>query len=334
MIRFGRNLGIKGAAFVITIFLCLNAETDRMVEVECRVPLEYVNVPDSLVRMGDAPHEAHVQVIFNRKFWQVRPGNLSASIDVSSARRGTHRFALLPEDVTIPRDRKAQVVDIVRPKRVALTFEEKIRKRVKVFPQIDGVPAENYVVFGEPKVDPDKVYLVGPRSLVEGVDVVRSLPVSLTGAKEDIQSSQPLDVSALGDVHTEPERVEIFFDIEPIEERLLAHCPVRTSPRYGVAVDPDSLDITVRGPAAMLEQIPESRIRLSLNVGPLPKGEYAYLAEPAEGNRIRYYPFRDGESDSAAAALPDLEGSVQNLPDLVVLVDFVPKAMRITRGGH
>lgn len=333
MSRFGKNPGIKGIAFLITIMLCLNAETDRMVEVECRVPMEFVGVPDSLVRMGEAPEEASVKVIFNRKFWQLRPGNLLASIDLSTARRGTHRFAVLPQDVALPHDRKARVVEIVKPKRVALTFEKKERKRIKVFPQFDGVPAENYVVFGEPKVEPDRVVLIGARSVVENMEAVHTDPVSLSGVTDDVRVNQAIDLSGMADVSTDPMVVEVFFDIEPIENRVLSGCPIRTSPRYGVQLEPDSLELTVRGPAAMLTEIPESRIRLSLNVVSLPPGEYSYLAEVTAGNRIRYFPTAKAEEDSTAVPLPDLEGSVQNLPDRVVLVDFAPKVFRIVRGG-
>ncbi len=334
MTRFGKNLGIKGIAFLITIMLCFNAETDRMVEVECKVPMEFVNVPDSLVRMGEAPEEASVKVIFNRKFWQLRPGNLLASIDLSTARRGTSRFAVLPQDVALPHDRKARVVEIMKPKRVALTFEKKVRKRVKVFPQIDGVPAENYVVFGEPQVEPDRVVLIGAGSVVEDVGAIHTLPIDLSGVTDNVRLSQAIDLTDLPGIATEPQVVEIFLDVEPIENRVLSGCSIRTSPRYGVRLEPDSLELIVRGPAAMLAEIPETRIRLSLNLAPLSNGEYSYLAEVAEGNRIRYFPTTPVEEDSASVPLPDLEGSVQNLPDRVVLVDFNPKVFRIVRGGN
>ncbi len=334
MRRLGKNPGIKGIACLITILLCLNAETDRMVEVECRLPIEFVNVPDSLVRMGVAQDEASVRVIFNRKFWQLRPGNLIASVDLSTARRGTVRFAIRPEDVAIPRDRKARVVEIIKPKRVALTFEKKERKQVKVLPLKQGVPADHFVIFGEPKMDPERVVLIGARSMVENVDAVNTVPIDLSGVREDVRINQAIDMSGLPNVGVEPDFVEVFFDVEPIESRVLPDRPVRTSPRVGIVMVPDSLSLTVRGPAAMLAQIPETRIRLSLNVAPLPRGEYSYFAEVMEGNRIRYFPGTEGEGDSTAATLPDLEGSVQNLPDQVVLVDFTPKVVRIVRGGR
>ena len=54
MSRLTGNLGIRAAAFVIALLLCFKAETDRMVEVDCDVPITYKNLPDSLIQMGEA----------------------------------------------------------------------------------------------------------------------------------------------------------------------------------------------------------------------------------------------------------------------------------------
>ena len=66
----GRNFGIIVGAFVITLLINYTARTGRMVETECDIPLSYVSLPDTLVRMGEAPAEVRVHVMFKRKFWQ------------------------------------------------------------------------------------------------------------------------------------------------------------------------------------------------------------------------------------------------------------------------
>ncbi len=330
---WGKNLGIKGVAFVITFFLCLNAETDRMVEVACTLPVTYVNLPDSLVRMDGAPVEAQVRVIFNRKFWQVAPGNLIATIDLGDAVEGIHAFALTPQDVSIPHDRKARVVEVVEPRRIPIRFEKKIRKRVKVFPMDDGVPAEQFVLFGNPRVEPEWVDLIGAESFLSEIDAVYTEQVSLAGLTDDLTSTITIDQTQLEGIVIEPARVEVFFNIEKIEDRILKLRPIRTSPRYGSAVQPDSLDLVVRGPAAMLSEIPESRVRLSLNVSSLQSGDHIYLAEVDEGNRVRYTPRPPNDGEEGEPVLPVLEGSIQNLPDQVVLIDFSPKIFHIVRGA-
>ncbi|NNE08514.1 MAG: hypothetical protein HKN20_08130, partial [Gemmatimonadetes bacterium] len=170
-----KNVGVKGVALAITFLLCLGAETDRMVEVDCAVPLQYVNLADSLVQMGEPISEAQVRVIFNRKFWQLQPGNLMALIDLAAAERGTHRFTISPEDIAIPHDRKARVVEIIEPKRIALTFEPRIRADIKVLPVAQGAPADGFVVFQEPRVEPERVTVIGARSVVERIEALGTL---------------------------------------------------------------------------------------------------------------------------------------------------------------
>ncbi|MBN1825325.1 MAG: YbbR-like domain-containing protein [Candidatus Eisenbacteria bacterium] len=347
MIRVTRNLGIKVVAFLITGVLCLNAETERMVEVETDVPVTYINLPDSLVRMGPAPEKVRVRTIFNRRFWQSRPDYLVAEIDLSRARRGTQRFAVTPNAVRIPPDRKARVVDVLDPFRIPLTFDRKVRARVPVAPTLEKEPAAGFVVYGTPVTEPDRVMLIGPESVLEGIDRVETLPVDLSGAEADIRFLSVVDVSPWEQVQSDPAQVEVLVDLERIEDRILLKRPVRTAPRYRVSLEPDSLDLVVRGPTAALERIRESVVRLYIDLSKVSDGAHVYLSEIAEGNGIRFYPrqVRSGmgegdtlavppeEGDPAGSGSPELLGEVQNLPDLVVLVDFSPKIFTVRRGG-
>ncbi|NNE08535.1 MAG: YbbR-like domain-containing protein, partial [Gemmatimonadetes bacterium] len=205
---------------------------------------------------------------------------------------------------------------------------------IKVLPVAQGAPAEGFVVFQEPRVDPERVSAIGARSIVERIEALGTLPIDLTGLREDRTEVVRVDLTEWDGIVTDPIEVEVFYDLEKIEDRTLAKRPIRISPRSGTQLLPDSLDLVVRGPAARLGEIPESRIRLSLNVEPIDSpGEFSYLAEVMEGNRIRFYrQLSDGVTEEVA--LPDLEGAVQNLPDQVVVVDFSPKVFRIVRGGN
>ena len=345
MIRVTRNPGIKMIALFITALLCLNAETERMVEVETDVPVSYVNLPDSLVRMGPAPEKIRVKTIFNRRFWQTRPDYLVAEIDLSRARRGTQRFAVTPNTVRIPPDREARVVDVLDPFRIPLTFERKLRARVPVAPALDREPAEGVVVYGAPTAEPERVMLIAPESILEGIEQVATLPVDLGGAAEDLRVSAEVDVTPWEQVRSDPAQVEVVVDLERIEDRILLKRPIRTAPRYRISTEPDSLDLVVRGPSAALERIREQLVRIYLDLSGVPDGTHVYLSELAEGSGVRFYPRHErtgmDEGDTlavppeevpAGSESPELFGEVQNLPDLVVLVDFSPKILTVRRG--
>ncbi len=341
MRRLTANLGTRAAALFITVLLCLNAETDRMVRVDTEIPIVYGSLPDSLVQMGEAPEQVRVRAVFNRKFWQTRPEPLSVRLDLSRARRGTQRFPLTPEMVRVPPNRKVRIVEILDPRRIPLVFEPKVKRRVPVLPHFDGVPEEGFVLHGEPEVEPAEVVLIGPESVVSAVEKIWAAMVSLNGVREDVRISQPIDLSPLAQVSAEPSEVEVYFDIERIEDRILQKRPIRTAPRYRIRVEPDSLDLVVRGPAAVLSTIRESRTRLYVDVSALPVGEHVYIAEVVEGNLVHFFPSRPTvdlvPADTLAGGMeetlssPEMEGEVQNLPDLVVLVETSPKVITITR---
>lgn len=347
MIRVSRNLGIKIAAFFITGLFCLNAETDRMVEVDCTIPIHYVNLPDSLVRMGSAPDKIQVRSIFNRKFWQTKPHNLYAEVDLSRARRGTHRFSITPNMVKVSSNRKTRVVDIVDSFRIPLTFERKIHRRVDVFSTHEGNLADGYVIYGRPETDPERVMLSGPESILESITEVSTVPAKLDGVMEDLTTAQAVDLSAYTQVRSDPPQVLVRFDIERIEDRILQRRPIRTAPRYRITVEPDSIDLVIRGPAAALADVHEDRVRLFVDLSDLPVGDHSYRSELLEGNRIRFLTaetppvaadtdsITEAESEDAEVDLsPELVGEVQNLADGIVLVDFSPRNFRYNRRGN
>ena len=108
-----------------------------------------------------------------------------------------------------------------------------------------------------------------------------------------------------------------------------------------IEVEPDSLDVVVRGPAAVLTEIRESRTRLYLDVSMLPEGDHPYITEVVEGNLIHFFPRQPtvdlAPADSAGEGplpSPELEGEVQNLPELVELVGSSPKVITIRRRGR
>lgn len=335
------NIGVRAAAFLIALLICFNAETERMVEVETDVPIHYLNLPDSLVRMGAPPGEVRVRAVFNRKFWQTAPTYLTASIDLARAKAGLQRYPVTPDMIRVPPNRKARVLEVLEPRRIPIEFEPRVRRRVSVVPGLDGAPMEGFVLYGEPRVEPPEVVLVGPESVVESIEEITSVRVDLTGAREDVAIDRLVDLTGFEQVTSEPPEVQVLFDIERIEDRILQKRPIRTAPSYRIEVEPDSLDVVVRGPAAVLAEIRESRTRLYLDVSMLPEGEHPYVTEVVEGNLIHFFPRQPtvdldpaGRRGEGRLASPELEGEIQNLPDLVVLVDSSPKIFTIRRRGR
>src|SRR5690606_34068412 len=90
-------------------------------------------------------------------------GELVAVLDLRGARPGQRLFPLTNNDVRTPFG--LEVVQIT-PSNIPIFFELSAAKTVPVIPQVEGEPAEGYIV-GTVSADPAIVEIVGPESAVE-----------------------------------------------------------------------------------------------------------------------------------------------------------------------
>jgi hypothetical protein len=327
--RLFGNVGILAGAFLITLVICFRAETERMVEVDCEVPVRYANLPDSLILVGEPPGRLYVRALFNRRFWQTKPDYLTAEVDLSRIKRGSQAVTTTPELVQIPPDRKARIIEVLAPDRLPLTLEAKKRKRVPVVPVPEGAPAEGYALFGAPQSDPARVVVTGAQSALDSISEARTAPVSISGATDDVKSSVAVSLPGHPSVRFDPATVEVRFDVERVEDRVLQRRPVRFAPRERIDFAPESIDLVVRGPSAAVGLIQEARTRLAIDLSALPPGQHDVVAVVSEGNRVRF----EADAGDADRAPRALVGEVQNLPDSVLLVDISPKRFTIRRRG-
>lgn len=132
-----------------------------------------------------------------RDQWQnLRTDVFSATVDVSSQGEGTY-------DLPIRLSSKLGNVTIVRtkPARVVVTVEPIIRKTVPVVVRFSGT-AGNELVPDDPTIDPEKVEVAGPKSIV--TDITQAIAtIKLNGETKAIQQKASVVAqSASGDAIT------------------------------------------------------------------------------------------------------------------------------------
>ncbi len=77
---------------------------------------------------------------------------------------------------------------------VEVRFERRGRKSVRVRPDLEGLPAEGYIVT-EVVVDPPRVWLVGARSAVLRLSEVGTETVDVTGLAESAEREVKLSLA-------------------------------------------------------------------------------------------------------------------------------------------
>jgi YbbR domain-containing protein len=213
------NLGLKIASLVLALLLYAHVVTEQPRESVIQVPLTMAGLPDSLTVSGHPLERVGVKI---RGRWKdlIRLGLTSPylPLDLGHATAGVYRTTITTDEVVqralSPELSKSVVVtEVLEPRTVQLSIEPKRVKRVPVVPSLQGSPAAGYRLAEATTVVPESVEVRGPRSAVDALDSLRTLPIDIAGEREKIQRQVDVDPGASG-LAVEPRRCLVIVRFE------------------------------------------------------------------------------------------------------------------------
>lgn len=163
-------------------------------------------------------------------------------------------------------------VAFFEPARIGLTVDRRIRRGLKVVPDVVGEPPQGYALYGA-HVRPDTILVEGPESAMETLTELLTEPIPLNNRTREfveiVDAVAPPQVRAI-----EPRSlsVRVIVDTTPVE-RTFADVPVVL--RGGGAAarsNPSTLKVTLEGPPGLLQQITPGQIRVVADVRELKPG--------------------------------------------------------------
>lgn len=242
-----RHLGLKFLSIALAALIWLLVSGEQIVERALRIPLEFTNLPAQLELVGDAPTVVDVRVRGSSgALSRIAAGELVAVLDLRSARAGQRLFHLTGGDVRAPFG-----IDVVQlsPSTVSIRFEPSATKQVPVVPEIEGDPADGYVV-GTVSADPATIEVVGPASAVARLTEAITEPISVAGTSGPVTESVNIGVPDPLVRLQSPQSARVTVDVSAASvEWAVLSVPVRV--RNGdsrAAVGPTHVTVHVRGP--------------------------------------------------------------------------------------
>lgn len=179
-----RNLGLKFLSTLVAIMLWLIVAGERVVERVMRAPVEFQNLPAGLELVGNPPDTVEVRLRGSSgALSRISAGDMSAVLDLSTARPGRRLFHITAGQVTVPYG-----IEIVQvgPSTLTVEFEMSGIRRVRVEPDVDGRPAPGYEVI-EVKSDPDTVEVAGPDTALKRLQSAITEPVSVADQTRSVR---------------------------------------------------------------------------------------------------------------------------------------------------
>lgn len=278
--------GLKLLSVVFAALLWLIVSGDEVVERGIRVPLEFLQVPDSLEMMGEPPSFVDLRVRGESgALSRLGPGDVVAQLDLKGAHEGRRVYSMTSEQVRVPYG--VQVVQVTPPG-VALAFELRASKQVPVVPTVEGDPAAGFVV-GPIVADPPTVEVVGPKSAVARVSEALTEPISVEGAHDRVTGGVSVGFldSALR-VKT-PRLVQVQVAVVPGPvERTMRDLPVHMSNLGSglvARVTPNVVDVVLRGTREGVNAATGDMVRASIDLSGLGVGSYTLPVQVAGPSR-------------------------------------------------
>ncbi|HSR53944.1 MAG TPA: CdaR family protein [Acidobacteriota bacterium] len=206
------NAGLKLVSLLLATLLWFQVASRQIVERDISMPVEYVNLPDNLAIANDPPRQVDARVRSPRNLTGDDLSAMVMSIDLRDADVG-RRTERLPPVVNKPRD--LQVLQLSRPTLIEILIEPKVERLLPVDPQWEGQPADTFLLV-EIVASPARATVSGPRSAVETVENVKTVPIDIAGRTESFvvrkellveqERVRVIEESALLRVHIEEER--------------------------------------------------------------------------------------------------------------------------------
>jgi YbbR domain-containing protein len=186
------NFGFKLLSIFFGVILWFYVNAKGMIELNYVVPLEYHNLPSTLVIVGETVNYVDIRVKRREGFQdQSNVSQVAALVDLSEAKAGEIAFYLTDKNVrsTIPME-----IMRISPRVIKVRIDPVVTKSVGVVPEVVGKPAIGIVLKGV-EVDPPTVTVEGAKSLVAQLQKVSAGPINLNGARQTFSQEVTLKLS-------------------------------------------------------------------------------------------------------------------------------------------
>jgi YbbR domain-containing protein len=255
MARFSihHHLGLKLTAVALATLLWLVVSGEQTAERSLRVPIEFTNFPEGLELVGAPPSEVEVRVRGSSgSVGRIAAGELSAVLDLSSARPGRRLFPIIEENVRRPFG--VEVVQVT-PGSVTIAFERSSMRLVPIVPNVEGTPAAGFAV-GTVTVDPATVEVAGPVSALGRLTEATTEAVSVAGATESVDEQVAVGVADPQLRLRTPLAARVVVQVmpAPVEWTVTDVVVEGRNGKDDAQVVPGTVTVSARGPREMMEK--------------------------------------------------------------------------------
>ncbi len=232
---FENNNVLKIVAFLLALLMWFFVNSDGQPRTELsrtfsNVPVTWQNLDNDFVVTGP-PDNVDVVIRGDSSVLDAMvPQDLIIYVDLQGKKAGTHTLTVAG---TSPRGTR---ITNWNPRTLEIEIDEIINLQIEVKLQIEGEPAEGYII-GTPELSPPQVFVQGPRNRVQEVASIYGI-INIDGLQEDFQVTALLQTinfngQPAAGVTVISDTVDIFLPIQKPDKEVTVHVPIVGEPKEG-----------------------------------------------------------------------------------------------------
>ncbi len=275
------NYQVKIFMLVFAVFIWLYVSSQDTYEYVYPVRIVPVNVRKGYLVVNDYPKQAQVKFRGKgRSLLALRGADKQIPLNLSRFRR-LAIFRLRPEMVRIPSGLSVEVLQIISPDTVIFKLERRLEREVPVISALNIQLDPGYTIVGGIQLNPRKVTVSGPGSVVDTLKSLRTKPLFFSHVNSDLKGRVRVEVPENKHLKVSPQSISYFVNVQQLGEKVIHDIPVNlihAPRRKKLRVIPSTISVTIEGGIDLLDTIQAKDIHVFIDYRQKPKHGNDYKA--------------------------------------------------------
>jgi len=267
--RVTENWKLKTLAFAIAVLLWVVVSSEQVTSDWIPVPL-IVDVTDSRYR-ANTPDLTSVEVRFQgsgRDLLAVAVRRPPLQLTIPDVVNPAGEYQLTPRMVQLTGQQAVSALD-VRPSSVNLTFSRLDTRSIRVVPRYADSFEGAWAIVDSIAVEPAQIRVTGPAEQVTAVNELFTSSFDLSPSDTTFERVVLIDTAGLAGLELSNPSVTVSGGVDRIVDRIVQNVRVDVGP--GVAVEPDRVDVRLRGPERVIRSILPAALRVAVSIEGIPE---------------------------------------------------------------
>ena len=276
------NAGLKILSLALALLLWSFVHGTKIVERRHDIPIEYVNLSDSLMFVEPPPREMRVLLAGPAQDLLLRlhfMRDVVARIDLSAATARVDRVVPSLSNISEPANERVSVIRILSPSFIAFQLSERDERVLPLRVVLDALP-QGYCLVDSPLAIPAQVVCRGPRELLQHVEEIVTLPFELPKKRGRVVLDAELALPHRS-IECDAQRVQVALALERLKQLTWERQPLTIVPPASadlwVTADVGFVKLTVAGPEPQMAAPDPAEFGLFLDASQIEPGRHDQL---------------------------------------------------------